>query len=876
MRDHAAIGASGGNDINVTLSGVLTASAASGTGGIFVGATGNLAVGTVNAGTGNIEIQANGNITSSSSSISGANLSLTVTGRGSAIGASTAATDIDVALTGTLTASAAIGNGGIFITETGDMSVASINAGGGNVVLESTGTIKDTMGADEVTDITAANLTLRNSTGIGTSTGDALNLDVTNLTITATSGNVFITEADGLGVRSINICSNDLNLRAILGDITSTTSSITADDVTLTVSANNAAIGASGAGMINLTLTGKITAAALSGNGGIFLNETNDLVVASLNPGTGTVELQSSGVIKNAASNDTVVDIAGGDLTFRTATFLGASATDALNLSVANVAITDLTVGDAFLTEANGIGPGTMNIGPAQNLNLVAFAGSITNHASAVIVNNLILTASGPGGAIGASGAANDINVVVSGTITALSGSGGIYLTETGPMSILSIDAGNLELESDSTITEANGSANEATDLTGGSITFRNATRLGNSVADALNLNVSSLNITALSGKVFLTEANGTGIGNVNIGANTLRFKVLTGSVTNDTSSVIAGDLYLDANGPGATIGAAGVANHVNVQLSGTLNVTATNGIFLSETGDMSIVTVATAGNVELQANNGNIADLATPIIAANLSLTVSTNGKSIGSAANNIDATATGALSAFAAAGDIFVSETDVIAVGTINAGSGLVRLTTPAGIDESADDDNVNITTTGTLELNARNAIGAAGGTEPLDLQVGTLGAHVTTNPGGIYVKNTGTVTVADVDTTSGDIDIQSSGSIVATAIDANTLGNVSLTATNGNITLTHVTAAGGGTLTITASNASLLNSASDLVAGNAILTANGLNASIGASGASTDINLTLSGTLTASAPTGLRVAFTLRKRTTCRWPPSTLALG
>ena len=78
-------------------------------------------------------------------------------------------------------------------------------------------TITDVGGTETTTDITAAGVTIRNATGVGVDAGNSLNLDADTLTITTLSGNAFITEANGIGLGTVNVVANDLTLEAIWG-----------------------------------------------------------------------------------------------------------------------------------------------------------------------------------------------------------------------------------------------------------------------------------------------------------------------------------------------------------------------------------------------------------------------------------------------------------------------------------------------------------------------------------------------------------------------------------------------------------------------------------------------------------------------------------
>ena len=119
----------------------------------------------------------------------------------------------------------------------------------------------------------------------------------------------------------------------------------------------------------------------------------------------------------------------------------------------------------------------------------------------------------------------------------------------------------------------------------------------------------------------------------------------------------------------------------------------------------------------------------------------------------------------------------------GLAAAGSDPITLTSTSTIDEEVDDAATDITTGGVLTLNAQGRIGANDTLNgALDIDVGSLVAHVTVSAGAIYLQDTGGLTLTDVDTHSGNIVVHSTAGIVATDVLANS--DVTLTADTGNI--------------------------------------------------------------------------------------------
>jgi hypothetical protein len=201
------------------------------------------------------------------------NLSLTANGAGAAIG--TSADPVDIAVSGGLTANATNGAGGIYINDLTNLDVTTIDSGTGNMELNVAGRIRDTAGNETTTDIRGAGLTIKSATGVGTSASDALNLNVNNLTITNSTGDVFVTEANGMGLGTVNASGHTLNIRAITGNLTDNASVLTGDNLILAATAGGIGIG----GAINTDTTGTIgLTSGGSGNAGdIYISENNAL-----------------------------------------------------------------------------------------------------------------------------------------------------------------------------------------------------------------------------------------------------------------------------------------------------------------------------------------------------------------------------------------------------------------------------------------------------------------------------------------------------------------------------------------------------------------------------------------------------------------------
>ena len=110
---------------------------------------------------------------------------------------------MDVSLNGDLSASANTGSGGIYISESNDMSIATINAGTGNIVLTSANAILDGS-VPETANIIGTTATLLATTGIGSVDDIDTQIATLDARNTGTTGNIQINELAGGGAINVN------------------------------------------------------------------------------------------------------------------------------------------------------------------------------------------------------------------------------------------------------------------------------------------------------------------------------------------------------------------------------------------------------------------------------------------------------------------------------------------------------------------------------------------------------------------------------------------------------------------------------------------------------------------------------------------------
>ena len=529
-------------------------------------------------------------------------------------------------------------------------------------------TITDTGADNTVVDVTGAALTIRNSTGIGQSAADSLNLSVDTLNVTTTSGNAFITEANGIALGVVNVMANSLTFEAILGDITDTTGDVTAGALSLTATESGKAIGTTGT-PITVDASGTLTANATTSTGGIFIAEqSGSLALGTVNAGTGDIELSAPS--------------------------------------------------------------------------------GFTNATSALTGANLKLTASASGGSIGATTAANDINVTLTGTLTAAAstGAGGIFITETNQMDIASLNAGSGALE---LIT----SAGDITD--GGSGTVVTSGTFTANSAGAVTLdNTGSHNIATLG-----TSTSAT-----------------TFTLDNNNNNLtVAGNLTTTNSAVTLNLGTGNYTHNTNIDIN-------------SGAGDITITT----DSVVVAANSGDNAFITSGTLHLNPATTATAITLGTGNTAFDIEGTKSGEES-FAIAGGV----TGTLKIGrsdhnttltfdkNVSFGTATVQLQAGSLVDGDGE------TTAGTLYLDARNgSIGTSA--NPMELDVTTLDATTTGgSAGGIFVLEADTLILGNnFDVTTGAIDT-----------------DIEITTTKGNLTTatavktTGSGAAGAGTILLDA---------------------------------------------------------------------------
>ncbi|WP_425617659.1 autotransporter-associated beta strand repeat-containing protein [Anatilimnocola sp. NA78] len=587
----------------------------------------------------------------------------------------------------------------------GDLVVGTINAGAtaGDVTLTTSGSITDLDATDP--DITADNLSMGAvGGGIGL-VGNPLETAVVSLDAITGGAGIFIADA---GTLAIDNNGSFTGVAVVTGDVViSATGLLTLNNNVSTLAGNVSltSVGMSFAG-------GAAQAPAVGG-------------VVTLNAGTGAI-----------STNGTGNDVTGQDLL--------ATATTGINLDtmVLNVTATNSGAGNINIDEVDGAN--VLNVAATNGSSTVTTATgnlsvttvSATTTATVLATTGSITDANAAANNITASSLAAtaatgiDLDTTVAFITATTTAAGSILLDELNAVQLTSVSTANGPI-----VINAGGAINAV------------------SVASLTDVDANDISITATTGNITVGVITaGTSNGDVTLLAT-------TGSIVDDVDVVadVIGDVVTltAASGVGEAAGNGSLDTTANVL---DVSVTAAGLINLNETNVVTLTAIDTAnGPITITAGG---AMLATSVISTT------------DSDANDISLSTT--------AGNI--------AVGTINAGAaGDVTLSAAAAITD-VDATNPDITADD-LVLLSTSGIGAGDALEVIVSNLEAVGGA-----GGVFVANSGDLTMGligptvGVSATGGDIIVTTTG-LLTIAED------VTATGANVDITLTAIDAAGIG---------------------------------------------------------------------------------
>jgi len=649
---NAAIGMSG-SAIQTNASGIISANANNGTGGIFISNQGDLQIGNIDSGTGDAALTAvDGAISLGSSliNVAGANLILVTT----EVAGNNTAGDRNIQIgTGGINAS----NTNVTLTSADDVIVdGAINAAS---VTATAGDGKHASGFN----LSSGSLNQRFAGNAGERGGDI----IVNQTITSQTGDINLTAGDGgAGAQGEDATfpdqGGDGGAGGRGGNVVIVAALNSAQDVLLTSGeggvGNNGGdgevtggigggTGGRGGDAGDITLTSTITATnninlttvrgGDSGAGGeVFISTTTGGTGGDTGDGG---DIQLAGLINSTSGNISLN--AGFQGRFNTIIGGGSGAAGTAG------SLGKITGSDIDVRATNGSVAIGGEINPDLNADVTLLAGTQTGHTLSITGNPI------PGGG-GAAAPTNDINLTGSGNLT-LQGFGFTYdkniSTETGN---ININSGDGALSLTSTLSSTNGDVSLAS---GDVLTVTGAINAINGDVDLSSVN--DLNVSQL------ITANNVGLiasgMNAAIGNSTIIRTDTTGLITANASTGTGGISLLKA-------GDFDISNDINFNAGmGNVELEAVDGKLFTDSTTLNV----NAANLTLktaEANNNNTLD--------DQSITINSGG---------INATNTNIT---------LVSADDVIINGAINAAS----VTATAGISRvsSGTFDDPSTTTT------------------------------------------------------------------------------------------------------------------------------------------------------------------------------------
>lgn len=652
---------------------------------------------------------------------------------------------------------------------------SAINTGSGDVTLTATSGAIAEAGNNGTRDITSSGiLTLVSATGIGTAGTGAIDIDVAQLAAqTTSSGGVYLNEVDSLiigsgdGVNGITTVDGPIVVDSAGGTL-QVTENIGAGAGDVTLRGGNIAIDADVQGenlVIEATGSFSLSAASKLIPGG--QDTSLSILASSITVSDGTVNDET---IKNTGNGSVSLTATSGDVAL--GSFAVASDSGSINVSAALGSVIESTSNDDRSIETTGTL--TINV-----LNSVGSTGGTD------------VNGSGP------------LDVAVGTVIANSSGSGGIFLKDTGGLTLANVDtaSGDIEIRSSGTIrvTDVDASGTVTLYSTGGDVLLSDSAIQAGSFAVNLTAEIGEISETSSTGVTSITTTNALSLSaGTGVGTSTNALNLSVQSVAAETSD---GGIFLQDN-DGLTIdtgdnGVAGLTagNDSPVQInvdSGTLlineSVDAGLGDVLLTATNITVDADVQGGQITVDADD-TIQVLSGNQIQTNVSgagaLTIEAQTVSVqsgGSTKRSLSSTSGGDISITATAGNVSLGSD------AIDAGSGAVQISSTDSIVELTATSTTSIYSTDTLTLIAANSIGSTGGIDisgqgPLDISVSQLDARIS-GAGGIFLRDEGGLTLTNVDGASGNIEIRSSGSIAVEDVDNS--GTVRLIADTGNLTL------------------------------------------------------------------------------------------
>ncbi|MHB8583704.1 MAG: two-partner secretion domain-containing protein, partial [Gammaproteobacteria bacterium] len=653
--------------------------------------------------------------------------------------------------------------GAVGITSGNNVSLTDVNS-----IILGTSNVSGTLNINASGSVTETGaITANTLTGTLTGAASAFNLNTFNNNIR----NLGVSAGAGITAPSGFFLTNGNNWVNVNGVITTTNSPITIN---------------AGTGAFQML---SATSAFITGSGAI--TTTSDLIGISSTVAAGA--FQTTGAVTlQPFSAGTTMSLAGGGGTFN------------LQLSEIAEAVKGITGAGSITIGTPGFSTGLMTIaGPVNFGSITAsiYAGSFTDGGNIRVITakNLNLTANNAGGAIGAGGGNNPIDVAVT-NLTVNTNNGNAFITSSGGFNLgigaiaSSVGTGQLDLN----VTTA-GTITQTTAVTANSLT---ATLVG--AGSALDLNGVSNNITSLGtagtgitapGGFALTDGNNPlTIVNTVATAGGAPVSITAGSITESGAGLINTTGMLTASTlTGQTLNGANTIGAFNAT-----NITSGNISFTDTANPLTIAGATNAGGGSVTVNNSGALSITGAIIAS-------------GGGAVNL--TATGASGSIIESGGGLVNTTGITTL-TANAGNDITlagandfgAVSVVSGRNVVLNDVNA-IQFSGASIISGTFGVTAIGITEAVGGTLAVAGSsNINAGAGVITLGNANDFTGAVTLTNSGANNVTlNNGANPLTLGGASNVGTGTLTLSSAGITEggagTIIQAAGAGAVTINA---------------------------------------------------------------------------
>lgn len=685
---------------------------------------GDLSIGGAASGSGNAVIASAGSLSLSGLSSNG--VQLTSTGALTATGAIDAGSGSATINSGGNLGVAGVSGSGVQLTAAGNMTLGgAVNAGSGVLTVSASGiTGSGSLAGDQI-NVTSGGAVGSAGQALAVNAGSSLNVKTTG-----SGAGIYLSEADGVGAANLSTADGDI---AFTSGGAATISAIA---------------GGSGHGAMLTTTSGDLTVQSLqTGGGALTLASAGQLMLPTgISLSATDLTLKSASSFSLAAtltaSSSLTVESSGGSvntsgsglfsaptLTLRGAQGVGAAGA-AVNVQTGNLTA-ESTGGGVYIASNGGLSTASLKTAGGdislQSAGTGALVGTIDAGAGKVTVNaggdlngqiagaNLDLTT---GGALGSSSQRAQLNT---GNLLVHS-QGAVYAGATGDLAAnVTTAKGGIDIQDGGKLTlmgSAGGSGNvvlaSAGDLifagfqTAGDVTATAGGSIGGSGAgDQLTGRLASFSASANIGSMStkLQQLSATAGGGVSL-VNSAPLEIASlssggdvsiesnGGLTTTGAVVSPGTVNLITHSP-LTIGSGGIQAGSGISLksgTGTGHDDITiNGSLTSASGDCSVQAgggVQQNANIVLQGNGAVSVNAATGGVAMAAGTSTSTNGGSVGYAAQgnitlaSIDAGATGSVSLTSSQGNV-TSAT----AGGINVHAGNLAVQASGIIDLGAD---------------------------------------------------------------------------------------------------------------------------------------------------------------------------------------------